>query len=469
MDEDCRITVVGGRRQVDLALPVHASITTYAGTLADLCGERITGHSMPPAWSLGPPVGEPFAPERTLFELGVVDGQILHLRDVVADEFEEPAVHDVTEEVEEVTEGLFERLWSPRARVLAVMLTGLGWLVALLVVLQVRGQLSTVVRTEVSALAGVVLAALAWVAGERKWPVPRPLREALGLAAVPLMALAGWAPGAGLWAEGTGGAAGHASRGGFGVAGLAVGALAGALLAQVAVSGVTTAVVLAAVAAAAVAAAFVAVIGADGTQAAAVVAVTAFVLLTLAPPWVSRLVAFSCRRAEARRDPEEERDDEGVLAAAVRIATTALVVWTCVLSAVLVAALVPLAASDSVSAAALAGCLSLALLLRAGGARLAAEVVPAGVAGAVGLFTLALVGGDRSSSADWTAPVGVGLAAVALLAYGFRHLMRRVEVPPRPRSRWLGTVSSLLAGTAVGLAVAVFGVYGWFIELGQRL
>ncbi|MEK8143045.1 hypothetical protein NKH18_15210 [Streptomyces sp. M10(2022)] len=52
-------------------------------------------------------------PEWSLAELGIVDGQVLYLRDVIADEFTEPVVHDVGERVAQVTQGLWTAVGTP--------------------------------------------------------------------------------------------------------------------------------------------------------------------------------------------------------------------------------------------------------------------------------------------------------------------------------------------------------------------
>jgi hypothetical protein len=147
-----------------------------------------------------------------------------------------------------------------------------------------------------------------------------------------------------------------------------------------------------------------------------------------------------------------------------------LVAWTCGLAALLAALLVPLAASDARYAAPLAGCLGLALLLRAGEGRLIAEVVPVGLAGTAALFTLLVVGPGHLGWADWIAPTAASLVAAVLLVYGFRNLMRRPELPSATaHPRWLSGVSSLLGSVSVGLTVATFGALDWFVDFGQRL
>ncbi|MCO6000263.1 EsaB/YukD family protein [Actinoallomurus sp. WRP9H-5] len=82
---------MGERCQVDLAVPADAPITSYVNTPAELCA-RPEADVMPAAWSLALPTGEPYAPERSLNQLGIVDGQVLYLRDVTAHEFEKPVV-----------------------------------------------------------------------------------------------------------------------------------------------------------------------------------------------------------------------------------------------------------------------------------------------------------------------------------------------------------------------------------------
>jgi type VII secretion integral membrane protein EccD len=468
VDEHCRITVVGERRQVDLALPAGAPITSYVTTLAELCAQQ-EADIMPAAWSLALPTGEPFAPERSLAQLGIVDGQVLYLCDVAEHEFEEPVVHDVAERVAQVSEGLLDRRWNARARLVTATALGLCWLVAALVVLQAGGRFATSILADLAMTAGLVLPALAWVAGERRWPVPRRLCEALALSSVPLLALAARVLAMAAWPPGSEGPGGALARGGFTLAALTVGALVGALLAYVAALGVVTCAVLAASAATAVVASGLALLGANGTQTAAVAAVAAFILLTFSAQTASGLVAYAYRRAGERRLPGQDDGDGDRVAQAVGSATTLLVVWTCGLAAVLATSLVALAASGSSYGACLDVCLGVALLLRGGEARLVAEAVPITVAGTAALCMLLVLGAGALGWTGWTAPACACLLAVALLGYGFRNLMRRPEPPSRTRPGWLSSAASVLGGAGVGLAVATFGAFGWFLTFGQGL
>jgi len=463
-DEHCRITVVGERRQVDLAVPAAAPITTYVGALARLCAQS-DSDILPSAWSLSTAVDRPFAPERSLAELGVVDGQILYLCNTIADEFADPVVYDVGERVADVAQSSLERRWDAQARTLALMTAGLVWSAATLIVLAARHQATAALIGDVAATAGLVLPAVAWLAAKSRRPVPRRPREVLALSAVPFLALAARME-ASHEISRMNGAHGAVTPGGLTAAVLLGGALAGAILAYLAAPGVAScAVLLAGVLAAAIGSLLVAV-RATEVEVAAVVAVVAFWLLTIAPATVGRLVAFGRRRAAARSMDEPDGD---AVAGAVRAATALLVLWSCGLAAVVATALVPMAASRSPYAAAAAGCLGLALLLRAGTVRLVAEAVPVAAAGAVGLFTLLVVGPGHLGWPGGPVPVDAALLSFLLPLCGLRRLMRRPRPAPAGGTRWSAGLAAVLGGAGVALTVATFDVVGWFVSLGRHL
>lgn len=465
MDKQCRITVVGGGRQVDLAVPAVAPIATYVDTLAQLC-EQDEPQLMPPAWTLGAATGEPFAPEWSLSELGIADGELLYLRDVIADEFAEPVVHDVEERVSEAAEGLLNRRWDVRARTVTIMAFGMAWFVAALLVLAIRAQLDAGVLGAVAFTAGLILPTLAWVAAERDWPVSEPLRSALALCAVPVLSLAMWALVEAYGDTGSADRHGSMTTTGLTVAALAAGAFFGALLALAATPGTATSAVALAVGITAALSLGLGLLRADAAQFAAAVGVVAFVLLTIAPKTVTSTVAFAYRRARMRA-PTESQD--GSVESAVRAGTTLLMVWNGFLCAALAVALPTMAASRSVPAVAEAGLLGLALLARAGGVRLVAEVVPLALAGSIGLFTLLVMVPSRIGSADWAAPTYVLVVPVVLLVYGFRRLMRRPGLPSMVRPRWLTGFGSVPAAFAVVLALTEFGVLSALVRLGHHL
>jgi len=281
VDEQCRITVVGEQRRVDLAVPAAESIASYVTALAQVCGQG-GDPVLLSAWSLGPAIGPPFAPERSLRELGVLDGSVLYLRDVVEDEFSDPVVYDVAERVAEVAERRLHRRWTARARTVTVLAAGLGWLVAVLAVLAVRHQVGHAVVAELAVLFGLVLPVAGWwPSAGRGWPIPSLLWEAVALSAVPLLAVAAWAASASHRFSSVDGAHGHLTHGGLAVVALVVGALVGAIVAYVAAPAPMTFTVLLTAVIAALAGIGLAAAKADARTSATVAAVIAFALLTV--------------------------------------------------------------------------------------------------------------------------------------------------------------------------------------------
>lgn len=465
-DEQCRITVVGRRRRADLAVPAVAPIGSYVTTLAEVCGQD--GHSaLLPAWSLGPAIGSPYAPERSLGELGILDGAVLYLRDVVEDEYSDPVVYDVAERVAEVAERRLHRRWDERTRTTTTLAVGLGWLIAALSALAVRHQVGRAVAAELTVMFGLILPAIGWTAAERSWPIPARLREAVALSAVPLLAVAAWALSSVRQFSSLDGPHGHVTSGGLAAAAPAVGAMIGAILAYASAPGPVTGTVLLTAAVAAMAGTGLAAAKADGITSVTVVAVIAFALLTISPKFAAWIIAFSDKQARARGATDD--DDADPVATAMSAAATVLVVWSGCLAIVLGATLVPMAAARSAAPAAAAGCLGLGLLLRAGAARLTTEVIPLLVAGTAGLLTLLLFGPGHLGWPSWVSPTGAIAIAVILIVYGFRCLMRSPNLPSTDRPRWLGAFGSMLGGTGVALALAALGTFGQLVALGHHL
>lgn len=467
MDEHCRITVVGERRQVDLAVPAGAPIASFADRLARMCGQP-QNDVLPSAWTLANALTGPFAPERSLRELGVVDGEVLYLADAISDEFTDPVVHDVAERVAEVAERTLHRRWDGPVRTVTALTLGLCWLIAALVALAARHQVGDGAVEAVAGAFGLVLPLLAWVATERRWPVPPYLCDVLALAAVPALALACRSFAVTHLGSWTHGADAVLTARGLDAAALGVGALIGAVLAYAAFPSVAGCAVLLAAVFGALLGGGLAAAKAHGLDAASVVAVVAFALLTATPATAGRLVALAGRRRRAR-NPAGEDEAEDAVADATDAAMTLLVLWSGALALLLGALLVPMAASRSPYAAAAAGCLALGVLLRAGSARLFAEVVPLLLAGSVGLGTLLLAGPGHLGWPQWISPVLLVLIPLVLVAYGFRRLMRRPDMPQADRPRWLGGAGSVLGGVGVVLALATFGLFGRFVELGHHL
>ena len=74
-------TVAGPNSRMDLSLPTDAPVGEIVPALVERCAPGPKPWSR---WALGPAGGAPFAPQRTLAELGVVDGSELQLCDMVA-------------------------------------------------------------------------------------------------------------------------------------------------------------------------------------------------------------------------------------------------------------------------------------------------------------------------------------------------------------------------------------------------
>ena len=75
------VTVAGPKSRMDLSLPSDALVAEIVPALVERCELEPKPWSR---WALGPSGGAPFAPRRTLAELGVVDGSELQLSDMVA-------------------------------------------------------------------------------------------------------------------------------------------------------------------------------------------------------------------------------------------------------------------------------------------------------------------------------------------------------------------------------------------------
>ncbi|QID37325.1 hypothetical protein G3260_003724 [Streptomyces albus] len=185
-DDRCRVTVVGERKSVDLALPVRAPIAEYVPRLAGLCGQE-ESEAMPPVWSLAEAGAPPFPPGDSLESAGVLDGAVLYLRDCRADEDLDLSVTDLDDQIAAANEDA--QLWNARNRALSVVVAGLFASVLATVPLGLRHQAGPAVV--MFFLIGVASALTAWYATRKSWPVPAGVRQVMALAAVPLTVAAG--------------------------------------------------------------------------------------------------------------------------------------------------------------------------------------------------------------------------------------------------------------------------------------
>lgn len=443
-DERCRITVVGKRRRVDLAVPARAPIAEYLPALTRMCGQE-SDETLPAAWSLAPAGDRPFPPSISLLEAQVVDGATLYLRDLVEGETDGPLITELEDMVSEV--GDQGERWNSRHRALTIAGIGAGGLVAALAALVLSAPDSPLTGF-VAIVSGFALAFIAGIATRRGWPVPERLRLAVALAACPVLALAGYAlPGSG---------AAIAV-----VAGANVGAL-GALVAMLNVWTLT--VELFAVVALPVTV-LLALLHATRVECAAAIGVVALILLSAAPSVAGRLTALPpTRKVTTPVDPADE------VAALLARSRRVLVVITLAIALVLVGCLVVLGDSSDIYAAALALCMSLALLAQAGHSDIPLAVMSVLGAGATGLVTLVVrapVTLLHATSAGLGPLVACGVCAILLCVGLAMAMLPSSDVDTRPA--WLGSAAVVLSVITVPLAVGVFGVFEYLAGLGGRL
>jgi type VII secretion integral membrane protein EccD len=471
-DQHCRVTVVGQQRRVDLAVPANAPIAEYVMTIAslsgDLYGDDHSGEGgLPPAWSLAPTGRPPLPLESSLADAGITDGQVLYLRDAAAGEEDDPVVTDVDEAVVEAADR-FSSAWTPRVRAATELAAGAIWLAGTVGAFGViAGRMPAVAPRLLSALgivAAIVSATLAGTARQRSWPVPKWVRTALAVAPIPLLAASA--------ALLTGASATPAQV----AAAAAAGALVGALFGLAACPGPVTVGLTVAVGLALIVAGVLVGLHADGTECAAVVAVVAMWLYDLAPGSVAALVARTGTGAE-------RQSDLSAVAAHVRQAQQLVFAWQVVLAVIAALALSWLAGSSQTFAFSLAACVSLGLVLAAGGYLRVTAVLPGTAAGAVGLLGVLLLVPGRLGAPWWTGPLACAVIGLGLLASGTGHSFTAIE-PTEPGARsggpgwrtrkekpsvWPRAVAALLRVATIPLLVGTFGAFGHLITVGRGL
>jgi type VII secretion integral membrane protein EccD len=448
-DQQCRVTVIGQRKQVDLAVPARRPIAEYVTELARLCGQEET-EALPAAWSLGAAAGPVLPPSACLSDFGVVDGEILYLRDSTAGEYDEAAVLDLEELVAEAVGEDAGWRWDSRTRAAATVVAGAACLVAAVLGVAFGATPGSFAPAAQGLAFGLLLPALALLGRRGGWPLAAVSQRVLALAGVPCLAVAGWflAP--------------PAPTGGMPFIGAAVGACLGSLVALAVMPGLAVLAIqiLALVVLLTVTA--VVRLQATGLQAAATCAVVAYGLV-LAAPWAVGHLAGLWQLPRRTADAENEAK------VAVRLARRTLVAWTCVAAAALAALLVVLGTGGQPFAVALAACLGLAALLRAGRARTLVEVAPVMAAGLAGLAA-ALIGLPEvlhgvPASAGPVLALGVG-SSVLVVGVGRSFVHPGAEVH---RPRLFRTVASLCAIASVPLLLGVYGVFQELVSLGRHL
>ncbi|MFJ3756475.1 type VII secretion integral membrane protein EccD [Streptomyces sp. NPDC090080] len=445
-NERCHVTVVGTRRQVDLAVPTDAAIAEYTPALLTLVGQAEIDDTFPPVWSLALPGAPPFAPEASLRECGVVDGATLYLRDAALGEFDEPVVVDLEESVEQADGEA--TAWEWRLRAHATLVLSVSSLVFGFVVLAWTepGFSATGAGAMVAAFA---LALLAWHATRQRWSLPLGVRLFTAYAAVPLLAVA--AASLPVAMQSTGAM----------LTALSAGAVFGSIAGLLAIRHATTLMAVAITGLTLLLTVCLTLGDATMVEAAAVVAVTVTAVLGGAPKISGH---FAVLAGTPGMNTEAYGDEADVLHL-VRRGQRLLVGTNMLGSLVVAASLVVLGTADQAFAVALAGCLGVALVLRAGRLTMAASVLPMVVAGTAGLVATLVRAPGNFGAPHWTGPVA--LLGVSVLALGFGLSRAFHSEAARERPAWIDPVSTLLLVVGVPLAVGVFGVYASFMNAGQ--
>lgn len=447
-DQYCRVTVVGERRRVNLAVPARAPITEYALTLAKMCGQD-DADAFPAVWSLALAGRAPLPLVTSLDQAGITDGQVLYLRDVAAGEADEPVMFTLEEAVSDAAEGFGRWAWTPRSRAATGVALGMAWLVAALIAAAWGApSASRLAPGGLGIVAGIASAVCAAVASRRGWPVPGPLRLALAVSVIPEFAVAGASIG------------GHAAP-----ATAAGGALAGALIAVTAVPDTVTAVLPIFAGIALAVCAPLSATRADQARWAAVLAVLLLLLAGLGPQVTGWLVAYSPFEPRLGAGSRPGGRPAGGVAGQVRRAWLFSAVWNGCLGLAGAADLAWLATAPNWFALALASCAGLALILAARRYQQLTEVVPGFVAGAAGLLAVTLELPARLNLHAWVGPAAATVAGLAILGVGLARSFSTREGKSRPRILLL----TLFRALSVALLPGAFGAFRHLLNLGHLL
>jgi hypothetical protein len=456
-NEQSRITVVGTHRRVDIAVPSGAPIGEYAARLAEMCGQN-EPHVMPPAWSLAAADTPAFPLEATLYEMGVVDGQVLYLRDLTTEPGDAPVVKDLDEVVaDEAARQRRRRLHAAPA----LIGSGLLWLVVTVVVsgVQADGGIGTTVAF---LLTGLVLLGIGWGLQQRKTAMPAAMLPLVSLAAIPCLAVAG-----SFTAVGLGGPQ-------FRWAGIVAGANLAAMMALAITPYVALMAVQFQLLIAAVLTPLLYGLEADAVQSAAVAAAVAAGLLAVSRRTAATIVAWGNRR------PRGSEEAAGATADLVGQSSRLLTVVLAGPALTLVVTLPMMALSGRVFAEWTAGAISVALLARARQSAFTSELLTITGAGFAGVFGLLLNFIPMNMTAGSPASVvllitgvaicGIGVAMAVLVSGAGAPAPQNPSGPIPPSKRSRSEPIGMVAGIAIApLTMGVFGVFGHLLHVGRTL
>ena len=461
IDGRSRVTVVGTSKGVDVALPTSAPIGEYSAGLANLCGLELRGSS-PPAWSLAVAGAAPFPLSASLAGSGVVDGQVLYLRELTRDPGSDPSFADIDELVADEAGAQRRQSW-PRS--LVVLAFGLVWLTAAAGFTLAWAGTALIAAAGVTAGAALLMLGTGWALAQRRVLAPVALCVLTALTAVPCLAISGALLGKALVGPG------------MEWIGAIAGAGAGVLMSLAATPEAVVVLIAMQFGVALVLAPLMVAIHATGPQVAAATVVAMMSVIGLSKTAAAMVTVWS------QRDP----------APATAASVTALLIRSRRLLTVLVAgptialavALPVLAFSGNGFGLAMAAVAGVALIVRAQQAGFTDELVPIGGAGLVGLFATAAalvqqLSHHRGVVLDALILVGVGLALVAAGTIGavMRHGADPAPDMPagfpagagRPDRRKVVDILGVLCVIATtSLALGVFGVFGQLMETGRGI
>ncbi|MDH3039153.1 type VII secretion integral membrane protein EccD [Streptomyces sp. TRM75561] len=439
--------MVGARRRVDLAVPTDAAIAEYVPALLELVGEVEFDETFPPVWSLALPAAMPFPPEASLRECGVMDGATLYLKDAAEGEFDEPVVTDLEESVSQATEGAAE--WGLRLRAHTTLVLGLlGFIAGFVTLAVIAGRGSELAVVGAGALfAALVLAGLVWQATRQGWSLPLGLRLIMVHSSVPMFAIGV----AALSTAATSTATLPKAAG--------AGAVLGAVVALLALRHATTLMAVAITAVGLVLG--TALAGTTLVETSAVVAVSMMTVLGAA----SKVSGHFAVLAGMPGGATGTQDAEAHVSHLVKRSRRLLAGMSVLGSLVTAASLAVLGSADQTFAVALACCLGLALVLRAGRLTVAAAVVPMVTAGTVGLSVTLTRAPGNFGYPDWAGAVVLLGAALSAIVLGLSRSFRTDDGPERPS--WIDPLAGFLLVVSVPLAVGVFGVYAALLRFWQ--
>ncbi|MFG2041285.1 EsaB/YukD family protein [Dactylosporangium sp. NPDC048998] len=463
LDARSRVTVVGVRKRVDVALPTTAPIGEYAAGLADLCGQE-RRNALPAAWSLALAGEAALSLDTSLGAAGVTDGQILYLRDVARDPDTEPIVEDVGEIVAEQAQS--QRDNAPPAG-LVVIGFGLLWLFAT-GLLALWYQESAIGGALALIAAGLVMVASGWSLSQRETPVPAGLRLLVMLTAVPCLAAAGALVATAL------------AGGGYVWAGAVGGANVAALMALAALPEAVIIALAVELGVAAVVAPVLIALHTNAVQTSATVVIVALAFLGVAKLLAAGIAAWS--RRPSKGPASMERSVTELLIRSRRLLTVVLAGPTLALAV----AFVVLAASRGGFAIALSAVVGVALLVRARQRGFTNELILIGGAGVVGLFSALVALMSRYHLNGTVIVAGLAALGAALIGVGMAGSMMRRQPDTMPvltaaagampgatvrpdRYRFIDIVGVLCNVAAVSLALGVFGVFDDLVGMGRAM